>query len=330
MSPRLVLVLTICLICAATGTIAWANDPEDRWQVTTKMDLGGIRLPNMPGGPPGFDMPTPPAHVQEVCTPRRPDAAPVADRDGRCKVSDVQRSGNRQSVHLDCGPHSMGGTLELVYDSPDHYVGHMVMTPDRSDARNRMPAGAVTMVMEGRRIGMCDSGDAQQQSRHETKSQGEPRDACTQSALAAEFVAFLGEHPRCQDRTAVQTFCGAVQDFEGFLHAATQEADAVAPGAAQAASGAIDRPLTLASRLCDFKIPDVRLGLCNRAESLGKLDFLLGQCAAQAQSLAQRICPPTAGPGTAAADFCARYQAQGARIGENQGQIPYKNGSTSR
>jgi len=311
----------LCLFAVALGTSASARDPVDRWRVTTRIDLGGLALPDLPNMPPGLRLPAPPPQVQEICTPRRADAAPVADHDGRCTVSDVHREGERQTVHLDCGgARALHGTLELVYDSPDHYVGRMEVAPERADARARLPPHAVTLVMEGQRIGQCEAGDTaksadQENPRQERTPQVEARDACTQSALAAEFEAFLGAHPRCQERTAVRTFCGAVQEFDGFLGAATREADAMAPGAAQAATATITQPLTLAARLCDFSIPEVRLGLCERAGALGRFDFLLGQCAAQSRSLAQRLCPVGAAPGAGAEDFCARYSAQATRAG---------------
>jgi|GEM_PF-4189737 len=313
MARRALLPCCLFLLAVASSTPAHASEPIERWQVTTQVDLSAMRLPNMPNMPPGFQMPTPPAHVQEVCTPRRADAAPIADHDGRCRVSEVTREGNRQTAHLDCGANSMNGTLELVYDAPDHYIGHMIINPDRAEARARLPSGAVRMFMEGRRIGMCAGGDAQEQAKQDSGTQKDAQD-CNQSALAAEFESFVGEHPRCQDRTALQTFCGAVQQFDGFLRAATQEADALAPGAGRATAAAIAHPLTLAAQLCAFKIPDLRLDLCRRAEAAGKFDFLIGQCTAQSQSLAQRLCPVGAAPAPGAAEFCAKYAS---RAGSN-------------
>jgi len=276
-------------------------------------------MPNLPGG-----MPAMPTHVAEVCSARRGDAAPVPLHDGRCQVSDVQRTGDRQSMNLHCeGPRSFDGRLELVYDTPDHYQGQMPINPGQGGVRTRPGMGPVILRMEGQRIGVCDPGSGTPDPGQSSgPSQPGPHltTSCGQSAASLEYWAFLGAQPSCTDADSVHSFCSAIQDFDGFLRLGSHEADDEATLAALPAArrAAMMHPLTAAAGLCSFRIPEIRLRLCSGAEAAGQFAFLGSQCPDEARTLARRVCT-AADSATAPGpyrEFCAGYLARRKNPGE--------------
>jgi hypothetical protein len=293
----------------AIAVPAHGADPVDRWRVSTRIDMSQMNLPSMPAGVPA--MPAMPTHVQEVCAARRNDAAPVADRNGQCKITNVQRVGNRQTMDMDCGQKSFRGTFELVYDDADHYHGRMQVVADRADLKAKGLSGSMYLDMQGERIGRCDGGSDDSQQKRVQQDLQEP--SCSQRAAAFEYASFLGAQPRCTDSGSVQSFCNAVKDFDGFLGLGSHENDdeLSLKDVAPALRAAMVHPLTAASRLCSFEIPPLRVKLCQGAEGARKFAFLLGQCPAQSDSLAQRVCGTMDGTlaNSPYGDFCPKYAA---------------------
>ena len=107
------------------------TEPGHNWDITTSMEMGGMKLPGQ---------------KQQVCISDKaegPDA--MSGDDKRCTISDVKSSPGKYSYKVNCPDGS--GIGEMTYHGKDSYTSKMTLTADGE---------TMVMVSEGRRGGACD------------------------------------------------------------------------------------------------------------------------------------------------------------------------------
>ena len=141
MKTRLTVVLTV-LAFGAVGLIAQGGMRPGRWETTMQMEMAGspVQMPPMKQ--------TRCVTPAEAKDPSLLQSGPPGGRGGKndCKVSDQKMSGNTISWKIACtSPDAMTGTGEMTF-ADDSYTGTMKMN---------MAQGAMSMKMEGKRLGDC-------------------------------------------------------------------------------------------------------------------------------------------------------------------------------
>ncbi|HYA66213.1 MAG TPA: DUF3617 family protein [Burkholderiaceae bacterium] len=276
-----------------------ADESGDRWRVTSSMSMGTMVMPSQ---------------TAEVCAARRPDAAPIKT-DSNCQITENQHVGNKQTMKMHCGgAHPGDGTLEIVFDRPDHYHGQMVMTSQQ---------GQMTMHMEGDKLaGQCDPTATKQQAQAmaaqaRAQSVQNTKEACASSVKGLETSAFVGPLAACKDSESVRAYCEHVTTVEGFSTLSSREkSDATAPNMPAEMRDSMFHPLAASAKLCSFDVSQMRSKLCAGADGRSQAAFVVDQCPTQARALAQRECSGreqstiTLSPW---GEFCGRYAAQQAR-----------------
>lgn len=114
---------------------------EDKWQVTTKMEMVG-----MP-----FQMP---AQAQTICVPPgQATSEKMVPAKENCKISGFKTTGNTSRFHVECPPpEKMSGDGEFTVLGPDSYKGSMAI-------KGVMEGEPVDMKMSwtGKKLGQCDA-----------------------------------------------------------------------------------------------------------------------------------------------------------------------------
>lgn len=127
------------LLCA--GLAHAAPTGEEKWQITTKMEMVG-----MPFAMPGT--------TATVCLPPGEKSnEKMVPADSKCKVSGMKVTGNTTRFHVECPPpEKMSGDGEFTRLGADAYNGTMSM-------KGVMDGESIDMKMTyaGKKIGMCDS-----------------------------------------------------------------------------------------------------------------------------------------------------------------------------
>ena len=137
--------LTVALALLALGTaglIAQGGMRPGRWETTMQMEMAGspVQMPPMKQ--------TRCVTPAEAKDPSTLQSGLPGGRGGKndCKVSDQKMSGNTMSWKITCAsPDAMTGTGEMTF-ADDSYTGTMKMN---------MAQGAMSMKMEGKRLGDC-------------------------------------------------------------------------------------------------------------------------------------------------------------------------------
>ena len=141
MTSRLAVVLTL-LGVSAVALIAQGGIRPGRWETSMQMEMAGspVQMPPMKT--------TRCVTPAEAKDPSSLQSGPPGGRGGKsdCKVSDQKMSGNTISWKIACSsPDAMTGTGEMTF-ADDSYTGTMKMN---------MAQGAMSMKMEGKRLGDC-------------------------------------------------------------------------------------------------------------------------------------------------------------------------------
>jgi hypothetical protein len=137
-------VLTMVAVVATVVALGAQQNPmrAGRWQVTMQM-----QMPNMPMEMPATTTTT--CITQQQLDKDPTSGLPSASRDGgpnACKVSDYKFSGNTASWKVVCtGQQAMTADGEMTF-MQDSYAGTMKMNS---------PQGAMSMKLNGKRIGEC-------------------------------------------------------------------------------------------------------------------------------------------------------------------------------
>jgi len=141
MKTGLAVVLTL-LGVSAVALMAQSGIRPGRWETSMQMEMAGspVQMPPMKT--------TRCVTPAEAKDPSSLQAGPPGGRGGKsdCKVSDQKMSGNTISWTIACSsPDTMTGTGEMTFGD-DTYTGVMKMN---------MAQGAMSMKMEGKRLGDC-------------------------------------------------------------------------------------------------------------------------------------------------------------------------------
>ena len=141
MKTTLTVVVTL-LAFGAVSLIAQGGMRPGRWATTVQMEMAGspVQMPPMKQ--------TRCVTPAEAKDPSSLQSGPPGGRGGKndCKVSDQKMSGNTMSWKIACtSPDAMTGTGEMTF-ADDSYTGTMKMN---------MTQGAMSMKMEGKRLGDC-------------------------------------------------------------------------------------------------------------------------------------------------------------------------------
>ncbi len=128
-----------------TGPALTADTPPapsgasgDLWEVTSRMSMEG--------------MPTEmPAQKVQVCAPKEWKEPPGGmDERQKCESSDFKVAGPKATWKVRCaGPPEMTGEGEITRNGADAYTGALKFSS---------PHGAMTIKLDGRRLGDCDLG----------------------------------------------------------------------------------------------------------------------------------------------------------------------------
>ena len=268
-------IFTAALLAAGfTGLVqAQAPVPGDKWKVQTSMQMGGMSMP---------------MGTNQVCVPRsRRDNTPPMEIPKNCTVSNLKASARRMTFDMVCtGKDAMSGTMDMIYDTPDHYISKMTTMMEGQQA---------TMQFEGnKQPGDCDAAEMERLA-NKMRVRGEQAMAqgCSDSARALSAPGmFFGPSAQCKDPKDIKTFCSNYQTYQGYNQlAGTERAQKqqvkMNPGLAQAG---MSMPLSETAKGCGVPAEAVRKKLCGSALADDKLGFVTGWCPDEKKKLAQTQC----------------------------------------
>ena len=125
------------VMLAAFCPAAAAQEKDELWDVTTKME--------MPGMPMAM-----PARTMRVCVAKGAKDESFVPQQGECKTVESKRAGNRYSFRMVCdGKNKMTGTGEITFGD-GAYDGQMKMTGMMEGQPMEM-----TQTYTGKRVGAC-------------------------------------------------------------------------------------------------------------------------------------------------------------------------------
>ena len=268
------LTLAAVLLAAASAAFAQA-EPGDLWDVTTSMEMPGMKLPTQ---------------SQRVCVPRGaegPDAMGAGD--ARCTMSDVKRSPGKFSFRVQCPDGS--GTGEMNYQGKDRYTSRMTMTADGQ---------TMTMVSSGARVGDCDASTVKKQvAAIEAQAAAGMAQMCgsaVETLLPANLTAY-----QCEPRYKTD-LCARAGTKAGFQTVASRQ---------PAGNPVLDSgTLPEVAKFCGIDADATRTRLCTEAGKAEDLDFIGAQCPALAAPIAQRECAGrsfSSPPAEKYRSFCSEY-----------------------
>ena len=272
-SPR-VLIAAFFLI----ATPAFAQEPGNLWDITTSMEMDGMK---MPGG------------KQQVCTPvdaEGPDA--MASKDDECTVTDIQASPGRYSYKMQCPDGS--GTGLMTYRGKDSFTSDVTMVMDGETMK---------MVTTGKRVGTCDAGALKKKAaKAEADMAAFKEKSC--SELPELMMPAAIDYAQCDARYK-QQLCDRLATREGFQTVAVRKPT----GDATSDSGTLPE----VSKYCGVQSEPIRKRLCaeaDKAHTEDNLQFIGDTCPAESQVIAQRECAGrgyTTPPAEKYRGFCNSY-----------------------
>lgn len=160
------------LLLAGVAGSAVAAPVEDKWEITTSMEMVG-----MP-----FAMPP---TKQLVCLPQnQPTSEKMVPVKENCKMTKFTTSGNTSKFHVECPPpEQMSGDGEFTQLGKDAYKGSMAI-------KGKMEGESVDMKMTyaGKKLGVCGAKDAAiSPTAMMAKQQAMVNQSCTQMADAMSW-----------------------------------------------------------------------------------------------------------------------------------------------
>lgn len=187
---KLYALLSVPLVCLASI----AAQADDKWSVTTAFD--------MPGMP--FQMPP---RTQEVCVAPGKQADEKALQSNKdCTTSNIQRSGNTMSFHMECHGHmSMVGDGTITH-AADSYNGDVKMTGNFGG----QGSNTVHVQYSGRKIGSCD-GSKEGPAAALSQYKAQMGSTCATMLDNMVSMGFTGPHAMCADQKP--QFCAKVQAY---------------------------------------------------------------------------------------------------------------------
>jgi hypothetical protein len=271
----------------------------DLWEVTTQMNMAGL--------PAGMG-----AQKNQVCAEKGDPKKAMAREDSKCKVTDFKETGNRVQMTVQCPDGT--GTIDNTYNAArTEYKGTMKMQSKQ---------GEMTMNMQGRKIGSCDTQVAarppvdpktaalMQQSGAAVAKLDQDQLASCAKALDTMQVREFGMYAYCSEQPGqceamaknegtkrsgtacmanVAEYCRRYQTMDGFLKA---NAD------------------PQAEKTCRVSNTQLKSGFCPSAARSENLAFLGRMCPVEAKPIAQANCTGrgyTSQVRDKYTDFCKEY-----------------------
>jgi hypothetical protein len=263
------------VVAALLASPALAAPPSDyepgiNWETTIEMDMAGMKMP---------------PQTSKFCKPKKEwSEPPGTSHEGDCKTTEMKRSGNRMTWKVVCtGKNPMTGEGDMTYTA-NTYAGTMAM---------HMKDGDMNMKMKGREIGGdCDANEMKrkvagmQAAAKEQQAQGEQMQAqqmakaCDDGVKKMQAMAFTGMVAFCKDPAKKQEFCSRMSTREGFAALRANNPEPQRNESAQA---------------CGKDLAAIQGSLCKDAKkdamsNQGSMGFLVQDCPAEAQALAQSEC----------------------------------------
>lgn len=265
----------VLLLIAAPAAFGQA-EPGHSWDISTSMEMGGMKLPGQ---------------KQQLCISDKsegPDA--MSGDDKRCTISDVKSSPGRYSYKISCPDGS--GTGEMIYHNKDSYTSKMTITADGE---------MMVMVSEGKRGGSCD---AKQKNKQFAAMEAQTNAAMQQSCgeIADALLPGALDNNKCAPKYK-QQLCAKLSTEEGWRNASQRQPT----GEPMVDSGM----LPAVEKYCGVAAGSTLQHLCEDANKREDLKFIGDQCPALAAPIAQRECAgrsfSTNPPADKYRDFCNNY-----------------------
>ena len=204
-------VASACLVSLALSSpsLAQKKVPGEKWRQTISMEASGMKMPG---------------RTLEVCVPvgQAEEALARPPENNDCKLSDVQRAGNKFSANIQCGGQTpMQGRIEQTTEG-NRTVGKMQM---------QMQGMAMNMNFDSTKLGTaCEAVDY---SNFKPPVAAVPNiaapDVCASMGeqlkgrgLASSVVMYVGKDAQCGKHASFKTYCSAVQTPAGFEDLAKQ------------------------------------------------------------------------------------------------------------
>jgi hypothetical protein len=263
-------------------------EPGVYWESTVEMQMTGMPFAIPP-------------QKSKVCLPKKgADEQPPAKNDGKCKITDMKKSGSHMTWKMKCEDGTTG-EADITWEK-DAYAGTMVM---RTKGRD------MTTKMSGKKIGGdCDAAEMKRQVANlkqqiDDQKKDADRQQAEQCAEASDTMKVSMFEPPMEKLPAAckdsSKFCANLQTRKGLL---LLKANGGSPDAREKAE-----------KICKKELDPVVEKFCSSAEkehAQGKtwdadtLEFVFGYCKTLAKALSKKECAGrkyTAMP-PAQRDFC--------------------------
>ncbi|HEX7812541.1 MAG TPA: DUF3617 family protein [Burkholderiales bacterium] len=261
--PELMLAASCCV-----ATMAFAQGPDELWEITNKMEMAGMSMP---------------ARTDKVCKPkgdRDPSKMGEKDKNSDCKMVDSKQSGNRSTWKIVCTkPDPMTGTGDVTYTG-DKFDGTIKMT-GKMDGDDF----SMTQVLSGKKVGSCKYEDpgkkaeqmqAQSQAMIDKECDKQIEELQPGSIFGAEGLPESSQF--CKHRKA--DFCAKAKkvsqsmgDEAGFEQASRKH-----------------RNWREAMQACGTDPNTVSAPVCKAAVDKKNLKFVADNCPVEGKALAQKQC----------------------------------------
>jgi Protein of unknown function (DUF3617) len=251
--------LAMAALCAAPA-VSVAEGTDDLWEITTKMEMQGMPMAM-------------PAQTNKVCQPKdRPQEESAVPADKNCKMSDMQRSGNKSSFKVVCtGKDSFTGTGNFEHNG-DNYKGTIQMQ-GRMEGENF----SMTQNISGKRIGSCTYKDIGKEM--VAKQEAATADICRQSIERLEWVTYKDDMvAACKPYK--KDFCARVNKTAADMHTAA--------GFRKVADKRQDWENILGT--CGVATQPVLTDACRDGKDTKNWDFIIQYCPVEGKAIAQEQC----------------------------------------
>ncbi len=266
-------------LAAGSARAAELKDPKDippeagvYWEQQVEMQMGGFAMP---------------AQKQKVCLPKKgadEQPPPQGDKNQKCRVTDMKRSGARMTWKMTCEDGS-SGEGDMTWEK-DAYRGTVIM---------RTQGHEMNMKMAGRKLGGdCDAAEMKRQvatmkkqvddaQQDAARKQAEQCEEAAASMRLPHFVSPMAAIPaQCKDPARL---CANLDTRKGLVLLRT--------------NGQYPDAREKAEKLCRKDLEPVVSKLCGSAEkdhAAGKVwdaetrEFVFGYCQDLAKALAKKEC----------------------------------------
>ncbi|MBN8281518.1 MAG: DUF3617 family protein [Gammaproteobacteria bacterium] len=276
--------LPVILFLSLAAPLALAAEPGNLWDVTTSMEMGGMKMPG---------------RTQQVCAPVNAEGPEAMASNDECQMSNIRRSPGKFSYDVACPNGS--GTGEMTYQGRDNYTSKMTMTTDGQ---------TMTMVMTGKKVGSCDASVVKKQvAAAQAQAAAGMEQACA-AAVSGQMPASLDTYS-CDPKYKRQ-LCSDFGTKKGFSTAAARQPT----GVPMVDSGTLPN----LGKFCGVDPEGIRSRLCNEAGKTEDLAFIASACPALAQPIAQRECAGrtfSSPPAEKYRDFCSSYASGSPASGDD-------------